>query len=246
MLSIVVATVLATAPFAPEAQAAPVASATLALPTPTFAYIHKRPRRRPVERRTYDRGATGFSQVHAGWFDGEDDRATSILFGFRGGTSFDERLQLGVGLDWSHHSDRATSVISETTLPGGGSTVRREELARSSSHLVPVMAFVQFAPGEGLPVQPYFGLGGGYEVLWVSAEDFETGAEYDATFGGWGWQGWAGVAIPLGGRTNLTGELYLNQAEVERDVDDPGIGARVREVVDLDGGGMRFGVNWLF
>jgi len=244
MLSIVAATLLATAPFTPQAQFTTEASATLAPAVPTFAYIHKRPRRRPPARDTRDYGASGFSQLHAGFFDA-DDREASLLFGFRGGTSFDDRLQLGVGIDWSHHTDRSTSVISETELPGGGTTVQRLDLARSSSHLVPVMAFVQFSPGEGMPVQPYFGIGGGYEVLWVSAEDFSSGIEYDATFGGWGWQGWAGVAVPLAARSRFTAEVYLNQAEVERDVDDPGFG-RVREVVDVDGGGMRFGVNWSF
>lgn len=250
MRSMVVAAALAMAPFAPAAQAAPAEPAPLSI-TPTFApvleSIRQQPRRRRYERpRDYSTNARGFSQIHAGFFDPEDESANSVLFGFRGGTSFDDRVQLGAGFDWSHRGDQSAAVISETPLPGGGTTVKREELARSSINLVPMMAFLQFTPGGDLGVQPYVGIGGGYEVLFVSAEEFNTGEAYDATFGGWGWQAWGGVGVPLSGRSRLTAEVYLNQSEVEREVDDPTVGARVREIVNVDGAGMRFGVSWGF
>ena len=255
MLSLVVATALATAPFTPAAETSPPQeSATLASFNPVLESIRYRPRRRPRDRdwerereRDYDRGhARGFSQLHAGFYDPtEEETATSILFGARAGTSFEDQLQLGIGVDWSHRGDRATTVISEEPLPGGGTTVRRVELARSSVNLVPVMGFLQFSPNVDAPFKPYLGIGGGWEMLFVSAEEFESGTDYDATFGGWGWQAWGGVTVPLSGHTRLSAEVFWNQAEVERDVDDPELG-EVREVVDVDGTGMRFGLNWGF
>lgn len=187
-----------------------------------------------------------FSQIHGGFYDPEDDGATGALFGFRGGTEVDEHIRLGFGFDWSHRSDRNSAVVSEEPLPGGGTTVRRLELARSSSDLLPFMGFLEFSPGGGGGVRPYFGIGGGYEVLFVSAEDFSTGLDYDATFGGWGWQAWGGLAVPLSGRSSLNVEVYSNQAELSRDVDDAISGYTLREIVDADGMGMRFGLNWSF
>src|SRR5262249_1569650 len=100
-------------------------------------------------------------------------------------------------------------------------------------------------PAGDLPVVPYFGIGGGYEVLFLNAKDFQTGEKFDGTFGGWGWEAWGGAALPLSGNTRLAAEVFTNTASVERDVDDPS-GATFHEVVDLDGVGMRFGVNWGF
>ena len=48
-----------------------------------------------------------------------------------------------------------------------------------------------------------FGIGGGYEVLFLSAEDFQTGEKFDATYGGWGWQAWAGLSIPMSNRSRM-------------------------------------------
>lgn len=207
--------------------------------------IRRRPRSRWREPARSYRSYGGFSQIHGGFYDPEDDGATGALFGFRGGTDIDENVQLGAGFDWSHRSDNTKVVVSEEPLPGGGTTVRRLELARSSSDLLPFMAFLQLSPGGG-SVRPYFGIGGGYEVLFVSAEDFATGLDYDATFGGWGWQAWGGLSFPFSGRSSLNVEVYSNQAELSRDVDDPGSGLQLREIVDADGMGMRFGLSWGF
>jgi hypothetical protein len=256
MLSFVVATVLATAPYTPTVQAAPVAEPAASfsrLTIPTFEPVRYRPRRRPrdPDRDPYYREerrssrSDGFVQIHGGFFDPEDDTENSGLFGLRLGTSIEDQVQIGFGADINHRGDRVTAVISETPLPGGGTTVRREELGSTSTTLMPMMAFLQFSPGGHMPFHPYIGIGGGYEVLWVSAEDLETGEEFDATYGGWGWQAWGGVAMPLGGSARLTGEVFLNQSEVEREVDDPEFG-EVREIVDVDGAGARVGVAWRF
>jgi len=190
-------------------------------------------------------GPTGFSQIHAGFYDPDGNEVSnSFLAGARGGIGADEHLQFGLGLDWVHKSERNSALISSVDLPGGGTSERRVELARSSSNLFPVMAYAQFSPGSTAGVTPYFGVGGGYEALFLSAEDFTTGNKFDATFGGWGWQAWAGVSMPVSGSTHLSAEVFRNQSSVERDVNDNT--GNYREVVDLDGLGMRFGLNWGF
>ena len=49
----------------------------------------------------------------------------------------------------------------------------------------------------------------------------------------------------MGGRTRLNGEVYVNGAELGRDVTDNN-GFEVHETVKGDGMGMRFGVAWGF
>lgn len=215
---------------------------------PRLESIRYRPRRRPrnPDREDYGTRSTGFTQIHGGFFDLEGDPPSAFLFGVRGGTSIEEKIQLGVNLDLSHRSDKDAVVLTEVPLPGGGTAERRTVLAESSTNLLPMMVFLQVTPGVDMPIAPYFGIAGGYEVLFLSAEDFTTGDEYDATFGGWAWQAWGGVAMPLSGRTRLMAEVFLNNGDLERDVDDPDTGQSFREIVSVDGAGMRFGLSWGF
>jgi hypothetical protein len=184
-------------------------------------------------------------QIHGGFFSPDGSDATSFAFGFRGGPSVDERIQLGIGVDWYHQSENQREVVGQSSQGGRPITVTRD-LARASSDLVPVLAFLQVNLGSGRSLSPYFGIAGEYQVLFLSATDYQTGAGYDATFGGWGWQAWGGAALPLGSRSRLFGEVFVNSGEVGRDVDDPAGGITYREIVDADGAGMRFGLSWGF
>ena len=184
-------------------------------------------------------------QVHGGFFDSNGSGSNSFAFGFRGGPAVDEHIQLGVGIDWYHEAESRRDVVGQTTQSGRPVTVTRE-LSRASSDLLPLLAFVQVNLGDGRGVVPYGGIAGEYQVLFLSATDYQTGAGYDATFGGWGWQAWGGAALPLSSRSRLFGEAFYNSGEVGRDVDDPAAGVTYREVVDAGGAGMRFGLSWGF
>ncbi len=214
----------------------------------TLESVHWYPRRwRDRGERNYgssSSGPSGSSQIHAGFFDPDGETTNSFLAGARGGFGADEHLQFGLGLDWVHKSERNTALISTVDLPGGGTSERRLELARSSSNLFPIMGYAQFTPGNRSQLTPYFGVGGGYEALFLSAENFQTGDKFDATYGGWGWQAWAGLSVPIGGTTRLSTEVFRNQSSVDRNVSDNS--GNYREVVTLDGLGMRFGFNWGF
>lgn len=210
--------------------------------------IRYRPRRRYRERdddRWTERSrGGGYAQFHGGIFDPKDDGANGAVFGMRVGGSMEDRAQVGVALDWSHRSDRTTNVVRREPLPGGGTVEQRVDLASSSFDLVPVLAFVQVTPA-GSQAGPYFGIGGGYEALFVNAEDFVTGSDYEATFDGWGWQAWGGFAFPMTRDVRLNMEVFANGGDLDREVDDVS-GFTVREIVNVDGGGARFGLSWAF
>jgi hypothetical protein len=243
----------------PGELALPAATLTLAAPlstTPEFelthqpalpaieeAGVHYRPRRQGWGRA---QDAASVSQVHLGFYDPDGDPGRKFLMGLRGGPMIDSRVQLGVGLDWAHQTDNTSSVSHQSIGPGGQVITVKTDLARASTNFFPIMAFAQLSADDDLPVIPYFGVAGGYELMNLSADDFQTGASFDATYGGWGWQIWGGAALPLSGRSRLMGELYVNNAELGRDVTDSTSGNTYRETVNANGLGMRFGLAWGF
>jgi hypothetical protein len=222
-----------------------------AFAAPAFSGLLAAPRSDAVSYRPRNRERSGGyvhaapAQLHVGFFDPEGSGATSFAIGFRGGPAIDEHIQLGFGADWYHKSESQRTVVG-TTFQGGQPVTVTRVLARASSNLLPFQGYLQVSGGDNLSVIPYFGVAGEYQVLLLSATDYQTGADYDATFGGWGWQVWGGAALPLSGRSRMFGEVFVNDGDVERDVDDPASGATFRESVSSNGLGMRFGLSWGF
>ena len=184
----------------------------------------------------------GFAQFHGGSFDPDGAAENHLLVGFRAGQSYDA-VQIGMATDWAHRSFTEEAVVAETIDPTGHVVTTTVERLTTSSHLLPVMGFIQVAAPAELPVRPYFGLGGGYEALFLNSENFLTGEDHSGNFGGWGWQAWGGASLPLGPRSSLAGEVFANTATVRRNVDRFQLGQPVRESVDVDGVGLRVGVQ---
>lgn len=186
------------------------------------------------------------AQIHFGFFDPDGHGATSFLLGLRGGPLVSPNVQIGGGLDWIYRTDDNTQIAGEPFQQGGTTVTPTRVLSRASTNLFPFTLFLQVQGDENQSVIPYGGIAGGWEVLFLSADDFTTGESFDATFTGWGWQAWLGAGIPLSGQARLNGEVYVNQAEPERDVDDAATGLTFRERVKADGVGMRLGLQFGF
>jgi len=217
---------------------------SLELTTQHVSAIRYRPR--GSRQRSYIMPTT--TQVHAGFFDPTHNFSTGFDAGFRIGPQIDPRVQIGLAIDWWHRSQSERTSLGPIPLPGGSGS---EELvlSKSSADLMPILAFIQVSGDENMPVIPYAGAGLGYEWLFLTADDFIYGTSFDQTFGGFGWQVWGGAGIPLSGRTRINGEVFYNGSEVGSDVDVfiPDLGpVTVRDVVKMDGVGMRFGVSWGF
>lgn len=204
-----------------------------------------RPRREGSHGRSRWRGR-GVSQVHAGFLDPDGPSEAGFLAGFRGGQQIDDMFQIGLGLDWRNKSGRATEVLQETIGPGGETIIVRRDVSSYSSNLFPALAYFQISGPSHLLLVPYVGAAASWQVLFLNARDFATGQEFDATFDGFGWQLWAGAAMPLSGRSRLLGEVFMNQADLNRDVYDVVLGQDIRETVSVDGVGARFGMSWGF
>lgn len=193
------------------------------------------------------RGPQTYLEFHGGFFDPDGEPDVLGLGGIKFGALVDPHISVGALVDWAHRGEADAEVVSSMPGPGGGPPITTQiELARSSVDHVPILAYLQFSGDNGMGLVPYAGVGGGYQLLFLSAEDFATGATYDATFGGWGWQAWAGLGIPLSRDTRLTAEVFRNGGNLTHDFDDPGTGYTVRETVNVDGTGARFGLAFSF
>ena len=226
--------------------AAPSADlAILQAPLPDMQVIgvHYRPRSGGWDRHIDSESVT---QIHLGFFDPEGDAGRQFLLGVRGGPMIDPHVQLGVGVDWAHMTDNVTTVGPSSSGPVGLPISSQRQLSSSSSDLFPIMALIQVSGDDNMQVIPYFGLGAGYEVMNLTADDYTTNASFDATYGGWGWQVWGGAAFPLSGRARVNGELFVNTADLGRDVTDDASNITYREVVKANGVGMRLGIAWGF
>lgn len=210
-----------------------------------FQAVRYQPR---SHRGGYGRGRSASespTQIHIGFFEPDGNGATSFAFGLRGGPQLDEHLQIGLGVDWYHKSESQRVVVGDPYTVNGSIVRQTRVLSRASSDLIPIELFMQLSGGQDLQVIPYGGIAGSYQVMLLSATDYQTRNDFNATYGGWGWQVWGGAALPLSGRSRLFGEVFVNQGDVERDVSDIA-GNAYRERVSADGVGMRFGVSWGF
>jgi hypothetical protein len=188
------------------------------------------------------------AQLHVGFFNPIDNFSTGFDGGFRIGPQLDPHIQVGLALDWWHRSENTVLDLGRVKAPGGTAS---EELilSESTANLVPILVFVQVSGNENISVIPYAGFGVGYEWLFLTANDYVTHESFDQTFGGFGWQAWAGAGLPLDSRMRLNAEAFFNGCEVGSEVDvfikDYGP-ATVRDVISMNGVGIRLGVSWRF
>jgi hypothetical protein len=251
-LILALAAILVPIPAAHAATSAPTLGTPLGLAfaqvqapaAPEFAGVSYRPRSRGYSRRAPE--SAGVSQLHVGYFDPDGGQDARFAIGIRGGPMIDRNFQLGLGLDWIHKTENVSTISSSTTGPGGVPIEVKQQIARASVNMFPIMAFVQFSGPDDMGLIPHFGAGAGYQVLLLSGDDFVSGQSFEGTFSGWGWQVWGGAGVALGPRSRLTGEVYLNGAELGRDATDELTGLTVHETVSGDGMGLRFGVAWGF
>jgi hypothetical protein len=185
------------------------------------------------------------TQVTVGMFDPQGAADSRQAIGLRFGPMVDENVHLGLAMDWFHRGENRSTLVETRTV--SGELVEQERVVATSrvDHF-PIHLFAQFSGSEDLVLVPYGGLSAGYQLLSLHGEDRVTNVTYDGWFSGWGWQGWGGVALPLGARTRLTGEVYVNRAVLRRDTTDPLNGQTVTEKVRASGTGLRAGLAWGF
>ena len=217
-----------------------------AAPEPDGSVLYaRRYYRAPRERVRRSRGIQGWLQLRAGAFDNDDVSRNDWTIGLKAVGNVAPTFRLGGSMDLMRRANADRTVVTEY-VDATGHTVRSETTTgESESNLVPVLALAEFVmPSPG--IQPYFGVGGGWEFLNVKAFDYDSAYEYEANYDGPGWQAWVGADFVVAPRLRMNAELFHNEATVERRVLDGFAGPAYDERIELGGNGARAGLSFAF
>src|SRR5262249_60696338 len=89
------------------------------------------------------------TQMHGGYFNADKDETAPFVVGVRGGPMVDQRLQVGLGIDWWHQTQNISTVLGTSTGPIGVPISTKQDSAGALVNLVPIQAFAQVS-GFGL------------------------------------------------------------------------------------------------
>jgi hypothetical protein len=187
------------------------------------------------------RAKTGAIHLHGGVYSPIDATATNALLGARIGLHMGEPVLFGVQTGWTYH----TKSLYGPSGGGPPGLNPRTVLATATANLIPAMAFLQVTLTQKFFLAPYIGIAGGYEWLFLKAKDYQTEAESSLTYSNPAWEWYAGMGLRLTRSTRVDGEAFYHGATLGRDVPGSG-GNTLRETVDLDGVGVRVGLNIVY
>ncbi len=187
-----------------------------------------------------------FLHLKYGTFDLKGEPDGGSFLGLRTGTEFDNRLTLSFNIDahWRSYDEQIT-IAQEIDRNGNVITTSMTNFATTST-LIPLGVSLGLRLPGTHTLTPFIGVGVAYELLVNHVEDFASGIEDTNVYGGPGWQVFGGLIFPVTTDTHLLGELWINDAEVSRDVDDYSEGLPVRETINVSGFGARLGVEFHF
>jgi hypothetical protein len=210
-------------------------------------YPHYRPPQHStqVTHHTWHRGPDGWFTLRGGFFNTENVPKNDWLAGFKLTGVISKGVEAGISSDYQRRSSSAGERIDEARDPSGNLVRTTVPTADVSSTLVPVMGILELRVPTPA-IQPYIGGGAGYEWLFVSGDDFVNNTHFSDTFGGFGWQGFAGIDLSISEKARLGAEGFYNQSNVTRHLVDPVSGLEVQQEIDVRGGGIRGGLSFAF
>src|SRR5262249_55814230 len=151
-----------------------------------YGYIHYRPRTYSSSAPVSHPPSTPVPMsMFGGFFQPEKGGNNSFDFGLRGGPLLDPHVQLGGMAEWVHRSQDQTTLAGSPYTQWWTTIPPTRVLSSASSDLVPMLAFLQLGGGDNMVLEPYAGIAGGYELMFITASDYATNTSYNATFGGW-------------------------------------------------------------
>lgn len=179
-------------------------------------------------------------QLDGGLFSPIQGNGAGPATGMRYCKHIGSHLQAGMLTGWSFKRAKL-----EGTAAGPEGLESHVELARVDANLVPLMGFMQVDLTDQSRLVPFFGFGAGYEWLTLKVIDHQTGVGSIVTYGNVAWETYAGIGLRLTEIWRLNSELYYNGGSLERTFLDAA-GAEQREAVDVNGVGVRVGVDMKF
>jgi hypothetical protein len=186
--------------------------------------------------------------VHAGYLDPRDVEQ-GMLFGAALISTFDDAVDIGVGLDifqksYSEEVEIATGQIGETqtTTIATRLDYRRTVLPLYVSLKIKLPGLISRRSDQ--VIFGYFARASlSYQFLFSDEKNYELNESENRKYRGFGWQGGAGIFYSIGSRSTLIGEVIYNNCAVNRNITKETDALPQTERVDLSGVGIRLGVE---
>lgn len=189
---------------------------------------------------TIGSAAQSVVSLKLGTFNPKDAEAGFIV-GLATGRQVDERVDFGLSADLFIRKFTDETDVGKD--PSTGGNIKQVEIDYSM-YALPIM--VQFNV-RILPLailRPYFGLAGGYEIVFSRERNYIDDIKDNRLYGGFGWQLMLGGEYRLGGASGLLGELFYNGCTVKRNKGTSGDGYPIHEELDFSGLGFRLGMRF--
>jgi Outer membrane protein beta-barrel domain len=172
---------------------------------------------------------------------------TGFIIGGTIGSEIDERFDISVGLDFYRKSYEETTTIAQDD--GAGGLIHQEVTdVKSSVVMLPLMFHARYKIPLGsdvnVPLTPYIQGGLGYIMSWYGYENYETGADENSYFGGFGFRIALGAMYQMGSSSQFSFEFYYMSASLSHEEDDEEIGRPVKSELDMSGLGVRLGLHF--
>ena len=187
------------------------------------------------------RTSTGTLHLHGGAWTPIEKSTANAMLGMRLGANMGDHVLFGALTGWTYHT---ASLYDTAPASGPPGLHPKTVLATASANLVPAMAFLQVTLTKKFFLAPYVGIAAGYEWLYLHAKDYRTEADTSLTYSNPAWEWYAGMGLRLSRSVRVDGEAYYNGATLGRDVFVNN--QRLRETVDMNGIGVRVGLDILY
>jgi hypothetical protein len=181
-------------------------------------------------------------EIQAGYLDPKGT-AAGFIFGGNYGISFEDRVDLTLGVSFFHKTYRRDTAVADTDYVSGvhENTVTRE--LEYSTSLLPLSAnVVVHIPSFHPSVLWYAGGSLSYQFLFNTENNYEDGIKEKRNYSGFGWMARAGLEYMIGYHTSVTLEAFYNGCKVQGDKEKTE-GLPVWGEVDVSGLGFRAGVR---
>lgn len=171
---------------------------------------------------------------------GPKDAANGFFGGITLGRLIDQNLGIGIEFDVYKKSYDKEEEIDTTYAGFSGTEIMRT--FEQSAWMFPIFFQFQYL-GELTPVLHLKVTAGlGYEFLFTSYKDYETGADDNFFFHGFAWHVDVGASYPLSRASDFFGEILYHGGNPSKSEKDRN-GFPIRTEMDMSGLGFRIGLR---
>ena len=160
----------------------------------------------------------GVTNLKIGYF-GPKDANGGLIVGGSLGSAVDERVDVGLGVDFYTGGNKKEVVTGSETI--GGITEKETYLdSESSLTLIPITALINVKIPASYDLFYTVGGGAGYGLLWTKESEYSTTGDKTGTksrfYRGFRWMITGGFMYKLGSRSSLILEAFYDSSELSR------------------------------